>query len=230
MGLNIAVFVPEGIVLSSDSLAFLRQNDEGFEASSKRTFTVWNRFLVSFVGGGFINGKPYGYYIQEIESKRNSIQIDHVKHFTEFFLEFFKHFHNENEEPFIVYIAGSSIEESRLHHELYLIDCDNVIKLNESNEKNEVYNYHMIGRGLWINKLVLPTTFEDQQSEVNELFEAAKIDFSKYSLEDAEKFAQFLICTTAQMDKFIQTRATVNLNITTGTVTSQGTTIKKYDL
>lgn len=72
-----------------------------------------------------------------------------------------------------------------------MIDCDNVIKLNESNEKNEVYNYHMIGRGLWINKLVLPTTFEDQQSEVNELFEAAKIDFSKYSLEDAENLLNF---------------------------------------
>lgn len=49
----------------------------------------------------------------------------------------------------------------------------------------------MIGRGLWINKLVLPVTFKDQQSDINESFEAAKIDFSKYSLDDAEKFAHF---------------------------------------
>lgn len=226
MGLNIAVFVPEGIVLSSDSLAFLRQDDEGFEASSQRTFAIWNKFLVSFVGGGFINGKPYGYYIQEIESKRMSIQIDYVKDFVDYLSKFFKHFQNENEEPLTVYIAGSSIENSRLHHELYLIEHDNIIKLNEPNGKEEVYNYHMIGRGFWINKLVLPTTFEDKQSEVNEAFEAAKIDFSKYSLYDAEKFAHFLIRTTAEMDEFIQTRATVNLNITTGIVTAQGTTIK----
>lgn len=225
MGLNIAVFVPEGIVLSSDSLAFLRQNDEGFEALSKRTFAVWNRFLVSFIGGGFINGKPYGYYMQDIESKRISNQISCVKDFVDYLSKFFKHFHNE-EEPLTVYIAGSSIEESGIRHELYLIDCDSIIKLNEPNGKDEVYNYHMIGRGLWINKLVLPTTFEDKLSKVNESFEAAKIDFSKYSLDDAAKFAHFLIRTTAEMDKFIQTRATVNLNIITGIVTAQGTTIK----
>lgn len=226
MGLNVAVFVPEGIILSSDSLAFLRQDDEGFEASSKRTFAVWNRFLVSFVGGGFINGKPYGYYMQEIESKRTSIQIDRVKDFVDYFSKFFSHFQNENEEPLTAYIAGSSIEDSGLHHEVYLIDRDNAFKLNESNGKDETYNYHIIGRGLWINKLVLPTIFEDKQSEVNESFEAAKIDFSKYSLDDAEKFAHFLIRTTAEMDKFIQTRASVNLDITTGIVTAQGTIIK----
>lgn len=226
MGLNIAVFVPEGIVLSSDSFAFLRQDDEGFEASSKRTFAIWDRFLVSFVGGGFINGKPYGYYMQGIESKRMSIQIDCVKDFVVYLFKFFKHFYNEDEEPLTIYIAGSSIEDSRLRHELYLIDKDNIIKLNEPNGKEEVYNYHMIGRGFWINKLVLPTTFENKQSKVKESFEAAKIDFSKYSLYDAERFAYFLIRTTAEMDEFIQTRATVNLNITTGIVTAQGTTIK----
>lgn len=226
MGLNIAIFVPEGIILASDSLAFLRKDDEGFEASSKRTFAIWNKYLVSFVGGGFICGKPYGYYIQDIESKGMSIQINCVKDFADYLFNFFRHFHNEDEEPLTVYIAGSSIEESRLCHELYLIDRDSIIKLNESNGKDEVYNYHMIGRGLWINKLVLPTTFEDKQSEVNESFEAAKIDFSKYSLDDAEKFADFLIRTTAEMDKFIQIRATVNLNVTIGIVTVQGAIIK----
>lgn len=226
MGLNIAVFVPEGIVLSSDSLAFLRQDDEGFEASSQRTFAVWDRFLVSFVGGGFINGKPYGYYIQEIESKRMSVQIGCVKDFVIYISKSFNNFHNEAEEPLTIYIAGSSIEESRLCHELYLIDRDNILKLNAPNGKDEVYNYHLIGKGLWINKLVLPTTFKDKQTEVNETFEAAKIDFSKYSLYDAEKFAHFLIRTTVEMDRFIQTRATVNLNVTTGIVTAQGTIIK----
>lgn len=226
MGLNIAVFVPEGIVVASDSLAFLRQDDEGFEASSKRTFAIWNRFLVSFVGGGFINGKPYGYYIQEVESKRKSIQVDCVKDFVVYLLKFFKHLLHEDEEPLTIYVAGSSIEDSSLRHELYLIDHDNIIKLNAPNGEEEVYNYHLIGRGFWINKLVLPTTFEDKRLGVNELFEAAKIDFSKYSLYDAEKFAHFLIRTTAEMDEFIQTRATVNLNITTGIVTVQGTTIK----
>lgn len=227
MGLNIAVFVPEGIVLASDTLAFLRQDDEGFEASSRRTFAVWNRFIVSFVGGGFINGKPYGYYMQEIEGKQANVQIDCIKDFVDYLSKFIRHFHNENEEPLIVYIAGSSIEESRLHHELYLIEHDRTIRLNKPKGKDDVYNYHMMGRGLWINKLVLPTTFEDKQSKVNESFEAAKIDFSKYSLDDAEKLAYFMIRTTADMDKFIQTRTNVNRNITIGVVTTQGTTIKR---
>lgn len=230
MGLNVAVFVPEGIVLSSDSLAFLRQDDEGFEASSKRTFAVWNKFIVSFVGGGFITGKPYGCYMQEIESKRMSIQIDCVKDFVGYLSNFFKHIRNEDEEPLTIYVAGSSVEDSGVHHELYLTDRDSIIRLNKSNGIDDVYNYHIIGRGLWINKLVLPTTFEDNQSKLKESLEAAKIDFSKYSLDDAAKFAHFLIRTTAEMDKIIQTRAIVNLNVTTGTVTAQGTTIKDYDL
>lgn len=226
MGLNIAVFVPEGIVLSSDSLAFLRQDDEGFEALSKRTFAVWNRFLVSFVGGGFINGKPYGYYVQEIECKRMSIRIECVKDFVNYLIKYFNLLHNKNEEPLTIYIAGSSIKESGICHELYLIDRDNVVILNKSNGKDEVYNYHMIGKGLWINKLILPTAFKDKQSGVNEVFEAAKIDFSKYSLDDAEMFANFLIRTTVEMDRFTQTRATVDLNVTTGVVTVRGAIIK----
>ena len=222
MGLNIAVFVPEGIVLSSDSLAFLRQGDEGFTASSKRTYTVWGRFLVSFVGNGFINGKPYGYYIQEIENQLLDLQGKTVEYFASHINKFLYQFRNENEEPVLVYVAGSYVSDSGLHHELFLIEQDKITRLNQSNGQEEVYNYHLIGRRLWSNKLVLPTTFEDEHSGTKESFEAARIDFSKYSLEDAIEFAHFLIRTTAEMDMFIQTRASVNLNISTCIVTSKG--------
>lgn len=223
MGLNIAVFVPEGIVLASDSLAFLRQEDEGFMASSKRTFTIWGRFLISFVGNGFINGKPYGCFVQEIENKLINIQKGSVEEFVNQINNYLKQFHKKDEEPIIVYVAGSSVADLGLHNELFLIEQDKISKLNQSNGQEEVYNYHLIGRGLWSNKLILPTFFEDEHSDSKELFEPARIDFSKYSLEDAKNFAHFLIRTTADMDKFTQTRASVDLNITTCIVTSKGT-------
>lgn len=222
MGLNIAVFVPEGIVLSSDSLAFLRQEDEGFMASSKRTFAIWGRFLISFVGNGFINGKPYGYFVQEIENRLINLQKGPVDEFVNEINNYLKQLYKEDEEPITVYVAGSSVTNLGLHNELFLIEQDKISKLNQPNDQIEVYNYHLIGRGLWCNKLILPTTFEDEHSDTKELFEAARIDFSKYSLEDAKNFAHFLIHATANMDKFTQTRASVDLNITTCIVTSKG--------
>ena len=225
MGLNIAVFVPEGIVLASDSLAFLRQEDEGFMASSKRTFTIWGRFLISFVGNGFINGKPYGCFVQEIENKLINLQKGSVEEFVNQINKYLKQFNKKDEEPIIAYVAGSSITDLGLHNELFLIEQGKISKLNQPNgQEEEVYNYHLIGRGLWSNKLILPTFFEDEHSDSKELFEPARIDFSKYSLEDAKNFAHFLIRTTANMDKFTQTRASVDLNITTCIVTSKGTT------
>ena len=222
MGLNIAVFVPEGIVRASDSLAFLRQEDEGFMASSKRTFTIWGRFLISFVGNGFINGKPYGCFVQEIENKLDNLQKGSVEDFCNQINNYLKQFQEKDEEPIIVYVAGSSVTDLGLHNEIYLIEQDKVAKLNQPNGQEDVYNYHLIGRGLWSNKLILPTTFEDEHSGTKELFEAARIDFSKYSLEDAKNFAHFIIRTTVDMDKFTQTRSSVDLNITTCVVTSKG--------
>ena len=221
MGLNIAVFVPEGIVLSSDSLAFLRQEDEGFMASSRRTFTIGGRYIISFVGNGFINGKPYGCFIQEIENRMPNLQKDTIEDFVNHISFLFKQFQKEDEEPITVYVAGSSITASGLYNELFLIEQDKITKLNHLNGQ-EVYNYHLIGHGVWSNKLILPTTFENEILDTKELFKAARIDFSKYSLEDAKKFARFLIRVTADMDKFTQTRASVDLNITTCIVTSSG--------
>ena len=222
MGLNIAVFVPEGIVLTSDSLAFLRQEDEGFMASSKRTFTVWGRFLISFVGNGFISGKPYGCFVQEIENRLINLEKSSVEEFGNQINNYLKQYQKKDEEPIIVYVAGSSVTDLGLYNELFLIEQDKISKLNQPNGQEEVYNYHLIGRGLWSNKLLLPTTFEDNHSDTKELFEAARIDFSKYSLEEAVNFSQFLIRTTADMDKFIQKRASVDLKITTCVVTSRG--------
>lgn len=223
MGLNIAVFVPEGIVLSSDSLAFLRQEDDGFTASSKRTFSIWGRFLISFVGNGFINGKPYGCFVQEIENRLSCQQKGSVQEFANQINNYFQQFQKVNEEQVTVYVAGSTVTESGLRNELYLIEHDKISKLNQSDGQEEVYNYHLIGRGLWSNKLILPTIFDDEHADTKELFEAARIDFSKYSLEDAKNFAHFLIRATADMDKFTQTRTSVDLNITTCIVTSMGT-------
>lgn len=222
MGLNVAVFIPEGIVLASDSLAFLRQEDEGFIASSKRTFTIGGRFIISFVGNGYINGKPYGYIVQKVENIMHNLQKKSTEGFVNDINILLKQFQKEDEEPITVYVAGSMVTDKGLRNELFLIEHNKVTKLNHSNGQEEVYNYHLIGRMFWTNKLMLPTTFEEEHSNTKELFEEARIDFSKYSLKDAQNFACFLIRTTANMDMFTQTRASVDLNITTCIVTTQG--------
>ena len=99
MSLNIAVFVPEGITIVSDTLAFLKTNgDDGFPSSAQRTFCIDNRYILSFTGCNYINGMPYGYYVNSflstyysvtIKSDTHIAQMDYMK--TEEFSDYYSH-------------------------------------------------------------------------------------------------------------------------------------------
>ena len=218
MGLNVAVFVPEGIVIASDSMAFVRSEDEGFISSSERTFACMNRFVVSFVGSGYVNDMPYGYVLNSFLANEVDKDISTFG-FADKLKDFVSQF--KTEEPLCIYVAGIEIIENKIVPFLYLIDKGQIVRLNapiEQDSSQLFYNYHAIGQSLWINKLFLPTKFDNSHKQTSENFAGANIDFRRFSIEQAKSFALFLIETSANMEKISQLRPTINETITLATI------------
>ena len=210
MGLNVAVFVPEGIVLAADSMAFVRTEDEGYFTSSERIFSCLDRFVISFIGNGYIGDMPYGYIVNNLLSiglDSNISTAEFAKKTNSFISQF------EVEESLSIYVAGIDIIANKVIPYLYLLDKGNVIRLNAITEECDAhlfYNYHAVGQSLWINKLFLPTTFEDTNRQVTEEFVGANIDFRRFSLDQARSFAAFLVDISAKMEVYTQMRPTIN--------------------
>lgn len=210
MGLNVAVFVPEGIVLAADSMAFIRTEDEGYVSSSERIFSCLDRFVISFVGNGYVGDMPYGYIVNNLLSTGIDCNIstaEFAKKTNSFIFQL------DVEESLSIYVAGIDIIANKVIPYLYLLDKGNVIRLNATTEECDAqlfYNYHAVGQSLWINKLFLPTTFEDTHWQVTEDFAGAKIDFRRFSLDQARSFAAFLVDTSAKMEVYTQMRPTIN--------------------
>ena len=119
------------------------------------------------------------------------------------------------------YIAGIDIIDGvNTVPVVYLLD-DNPHVINQSNNNDVVYNYHSFGRNLWINKLLLPTTFKQDKDEYIE-FDNCYIDFSKYSLEEAIEFGKSILEISYKMDRFTQLKQMIGENISVGYITLNG--------
>jgi len=223
MPLNISVFVPEGIIVSSDTLAFVKNGDEGYFSTAVRTFCLWDRYILSFAGEGYIDGMPYGYYISLFLKKNDSDRCQTVNDFAKLFIDFMGKY--SSLDKVIIYCAGYDISDTDFVPCLMLIDKGDIIRLNYDSDNSQVlYNYHVVGNSLWINKLFLSTTFVDNVICQKETFNAANIDFSKYSVKTAVDFSKFLFDLTGKMDLITQTRPSVNNEITVAVVTPLGKT------
>lgn len=211
MSLNIAVFVPEGITIASDTLSFIKNNgDDGYYSVVQRTFCIESRYILSFTGSGYINGLPYGYYINIFlsASRTNSIHCTHE--FADLFRQFISRYLTAKEHE-TVYLAGYDEVCDNREPCLLLLDRGQITRLNYDEQQTQIlYNYHAVGNSLWINKLILPTLFKDTVRRQEETFQAASIDFSKYSLATAIDFAHFLLDLTRKMDKMAQISPSVN--------------------
>ena len=92
MGLAVAVFVPEGIVLASDGLAEIRnsEKDKGFLHKRQETiFSYKDRFLICVHGGGYIKNRPYSYFIRQVFATLLSVDFNSTEDFAMLFKDTF---------------------------------------------------------------------------------------------------------------------------------------------
>jgi hypothetical protein len=220
MGLAIAVFVPEGIVIASDGLSEIRnaKNDAGFfQTNQKNIFVYKNKYIICALGSGYANGLPYAYYIEKVIfslSKKTYIST----------YEFARDFDSDIRKSIgtgdnvLFYIAGvDTPTDDSFSPKVYLIDNNQIVAVNQGKNNEPVYNYHSIGRSVWLNKLLLPTSLKCENNKYID-FETFEIDFSKYSLDDAVLFASNMIYISYRMDDFAQLKQMVGKKNSIGIV------------
>lgn len=205
MGLSIVLFVPDGIVLATDGLSEVRNNecDQSFlHKSQKHQFVYEHRYVVSIQGSGFYKGLPYSYYANKIFLNLKYQELDNTNAFANaFYIELSKHIESTND--LIVYIAGIDIINNDAKPYVYIITNNKIQPINVGEDGCIVYNYHAIGQTYWINKLLLPSEYVNDTGDCIS-FKGADIDFSKFSLDEAIEFAETMIQFSCKMNYLTQ--------------------------
>ena len=225
MGLSIAVFVPEGIVIASDGLSEIRnqEEDQGFlHKKHKRLFVFQDRFIINIHGNGYIKGLPYAVYVEDVFNKLKDTTFSNIKDFAVSFNEEMCSF-MEDEQNMSFYLMGMDTNEGDNKKIPVLLLSDNgiVSVINRGIDSNIVYNYHSIGHSLWLNKLLLPTYLDIDKGERID-FGHVDIDFSKLSLDDAFDFSKNLMMISRKMDIIVQLKQMIGENITYGLLSIDG--------
>ena len=218
MAINIAIFVPEGIVIASDSLSVIRtMRDDGFNHThTKRTFALFNKYAISFCDNGYAQGLPYGYYVSKFQQDNWNLSNQRPAEVATAFVRYLSDCFNIKDcDKF--YIAGyDKVNNQSIpfvaffeSNELHVVNCDP--------DNNNVYNFHAIGETYWLYKLLLNTKVAEEKSEVE--FGNIDIDFTKYSLYDAEEFAISMIQLSSKLDYFAQYSNRIGERITLAKIT-----------
>ena len=109
---------------------------------------------------------------------------------------------------------------------IFLSDNGQLIPINRGKDNKIVYNYHFVGRSLWLNKLLLPTSYTvEQENKID--FDSVDIDFSKYSLEDAVDFSKTFFRLSRELDNIAQVKQMVGEYLTIGILTTNGNVVLK---
>ena len=199
MGLSICAFVPEGIVIASDSLAEIRHQDDGFyQDGIQRLYNVENRFLVAIEGPCFHQGLPVSFFLTPLFKK--GFPVDTVEEFSQKLIPEIERILPG--EPYVIYVAGYENRGQKQTPVVTLIHDKKVVIINQDPSGNPVYNFHAIGRTHWVNKVLMNTQAESGEDHIQ--FQEYDIDFSKYSLSTAKEFSLFLLSMSERMDKFSQ--------------------------
>lgn len=224
MGLSIAVFVPEGIVVATDGLEEIHNADEdqGFlHKKLKRLFVYNDRYIICTHGYGFINGLPCAYYIEKVFASFGNIDFHSVSEFAEILGDKLSFFINKNA-ILSFYVFGMDERESdETVPCIVLYDNGQLFHINRGKENQIVYNYHSMGRSFWLNKLLLPTSYTiDEAKKID--FDSVDVDFSKYSIDDAVDFINTLFRLSREMDNITQLKQMIGEYLTIGILTLDG--------
>lgn len=226
MAINIAIFVPEGMVIASDCLSFMRNvRDDGFSHThTKRTFGLFNKYAISFCDNGYAQGLPYGYYVAKFQQDNWNLANQRPAEVASAFVKYLTDFHNLKDfDKF--YIAGYDKLNNQSIPYVAFYESNELHVVNIDKDNNSVYNFHAIGETYWLYKILLNTKIIEDKSEVE--FGNIDIDFTKYSIADAEEFAKSLILISAKLDYLAQFSNRIGENVTLATITlMQGVEIK----
>lgn len=204
MGLTISTFTPDSIVLGTDSLAEVKNNDDGyFQTDNEKVFIIGERYAIAIENCTFYNGLPISTYItnENICSWHGKNVEDLAQYICSQFSILFPG------EDIMAYVAGYDVDGCKFTPRVYLIHDQRIDCINHPEEGRQVYNFHAIGRTHWINKLIMNTE-TSINGEVLQ-FQSYDIDFSKYSTQFSVKFVKHMLKLSEEMDRFSQLKPSI---------------------
>ena len=220
MGLTIVLFVPEGVVMASDGLAFNQNDikDDEYAHKKQQSLILYrNKYLIGIPNHVFIHGILISYYIQKALNNLLS-NIDINQFIDELVSELIKL--GVPKEQIVFYIAGHN---RNFEYDLFLYDRDKLVNINTGNNGERVYNFHSMGRTVWIDKLLYGIVEQPEQSTEDQII---NIDFSKYSIGDAVDFAYKMIAYSHDLDYFTQVKQIIGEQIDIAYIDCLGNMIK----
>ena len=225
MGLSIAVFVPEGIVIGCDNQSEVNYTDDGFVQSKQtKLFSFDDKYLINIIGTGFLNGLPYAYHVEKIFHMISDRTFESTREFAVSFDDKFSKLLDKNE-CVSYYIAGIDYSKDVIFEPaLFFVENKQLYPINRGIDDNIVFNYHAVGNSVWLDKLILPTSAHISENE-NISLEETRIDFSKYSKENAIDFVKTILEISNKMDHIAQIRPRVGNSYNLG-ILSLNSTIK----
>jgi hypothetical protein len=212
MALSIVLFVPGGIVMASDGLVEVRNLASDHEFLHKKQKTIYKSplgYMVCAPCPTFIAGIPIAYHFEKAIAHIKECQS--TQNFAEQLSEELKK-NNIPLENILFYVSGYTDDSQQ---EVFMADRERIFKVNEGANKEIVYNYHSVGRTVWMEKILFQTSCQFNDENID--FMPADIDFSKYSLAEAVDFACFFIYTSRMIDQFAQLNQSIGEFITIGT-------------
>lgn len=216
MGLSIAVFVPEGIIIGCDNQAEVNNTDDGYiQPKQTKLFTFADKYLLNIIGTGFIKGLPYAYHVEKIFHMISNVTFKSTREFAVSFDEKFSTLFDKNEQV-SYYIAGIDYSKDFIFEPtIFFVENQHLYPVNRSVDGNIVYNYHAVGNSVWLDKLFLPTFAHVSENEDVSL-EETRIDFNKYSIENAIDFVNTMLEISNKMDCIAQIRPRVGTSYNLG--------------
>lgn len=220
MAINVATFIPAGIVIGSDNFAYQRTEDDGASYNEAvSTFSISDRYIISYVGDGFVNELPYDYYTELIRAKTRGMQFKSVSAFANWLDDFWK---AEAVSQPHYYLAGFDCCDGKYLPFIMMCEQGRKIIVNHDADNNVVYYYHSCGRNIWIEKILQDSFFEDRQTNERIKLQPAMINFSKFSLPAAVSFVDFMIRMSSQLDSYSQMKQMIGNTHTILAITPNG--------
>lgn len=211
MGLSVCTFVPEGIVIQTDSLAGIRKGDVSFSVEGgRKLFVADGRYLIDIESPSFHEGLPPACSVPAL--LKGEWHAGSVEDLARQLLSAFKALG----EPVTAYVAGYEYPDGVAVPVVATIQGDDVRVVNRDAEGNPVYGFHAVGRTYWVHKLMMSTVGKAGEEEVP--FQRFDMDFTKLSLSEAAEFASYMVSLSARMDRFSQQKPEIGTNPQTGII------------
>jgi hypothetical protein len=169
---------------------------------------------------------PCAYYIEKVFAYLADTEFPNLEDFAKSFEKKLSTYLAKGTRQSFYVLGMDTGDNKEMLPNIILSDNGQLIPINRGKDNQIVYNYHSVGRSLWLNKLLLPTSYTiEQEKQID--FDSVDIDFSKYSIDDAIDFSKTFFRLSRELDNIAQLKQMIGEHLSFGIITLAGNIVLK---